>query len=317
MLCSIIIPLYNKAEFITDAIQSALNQTHQDFEIIVVDDGSEDDGVLRVKTFTDRRIKLFEQPNNGVSCARNQGIDLAVGDLICFLDADDWYLPTYLETIVSMATHHPEDAFFATHYKRIRNPDKTTMFWNSGDTNQIKFIDNIYSLGNNTSVLFYTTSVSIRRNVLYQFKPYFPPGEQSSEDLDLWFRLGEKYRLVYCPAVLVGYRVEVEGSLSATYKPSSLLPVFIRMEQRALGRLIPEELRNSALRLVTEEKISVARRALIAGHRYDAVIKLLKIGRGIVSRRWWSSLIMCLVAPPFIVSRWENWRIQRFQNGRF
>jgi glycosyltransferase involved in cell wall biosynthesis len=313
MLCSIIIPLYNKAEFITDAIQSALNQTHQDFEIIVVDDGSEDDGVLRVKTFTDRRIKLFEQPNNGVSCARNQGIDLAQGDLICFLDADDWYLPAYLETIVSMATHHPEDAFFATHYKRIRNPDKTTMFWDSADTDEIKFIDNLYAFGMNTSAFFVTNSIAIRRSVLDQFKPYFPPGEQWSEDLDLWFRLGEKYRLVYCPAALAGYRMEVTDSLCATYKPDALLPVFIRIEQRALERLMPDELRNSALRLVAEEKISVARRTLITGHRYDAVIQLLKIGRGMASRRWWTSLIMCLAAPSVIVSRWENWRIHRLE----
>jgi glycosyltransferase involved in cell wall biosynthesis len=317
MLCSIIIPLYNKADYITDAIQSVLNQTHQDFEVIVVDDGSKDDGALRVKAFTDRRIKLFEQPNKGVSCARNQGIDLAVGDLICFLDADDWYLPGYLETIVSMATRHPETAFFATHYKPVSNPDKTTMCWDPGDTGEVKFIENIYSLGMNTSVLFYTTSVSIRRNVLYQFKPCFPPGEQSSEDLDLWFRLGEKYRLAYCPAVLVGYRVEVQDSLSATYKPSSLLPVFVRMEQRALKRLIPEELRNSALKLVAEEKISVVRRTLIAGHRYDAVIQLLKTWRGTVSRRWWTTLIMCLVAPPSYMERWENWRIQCYQNDKF
>jgi len=105
MYFSIIIPLYNKADFITDAIQSVLNQSHQNFEAIVVNDGSIDDGASRVQAIHDHRIKLIQQANSGVSCARNQGIELAKGDLICFLDADDWYLPTYLETIASMALH--------------------------------------------------------------------------------------------------------------------------------------------------------------------------------------------------------------------
>lgn len=313
MFCSIIIPLYNKADFITAAIQSVLTQSHQNFEVIIVDDGSTDDGALRVRAIPDHRIKLIQQVNSGVSCARNQGIELAKGDLVCFLDADDWYLSLYLETVVSMALNYPEIAFFATYYKCISNPNQTDMSWDTGDTRNVELIDNFFYRWR-LSPIFVTNSVAIRRTDLSQFKPYFPLGEQWAEDQDLWFRLAEKSRLAYCPAPLVGYRKEVNGSLCSIYKPCLLMaPAYSRLEQRALDQQFPNNHRNSALRLVAEFKISLARSILMDGHRYDAFIQLLNAWRGMPSIRWWVSLIMFLTSSPAAVSRWENWRHQRAQ----
>ena len=313
MFCSIIIPLYNKADFVTAAIQSVLNQSHQNFEVIVVDDGSIDDGASRVRAIHDHRIKLIQQANSGVSCARNQGIELAKGDLVCFLDADDWYLPTYLETIVSMALRYPEIAFFATHFKCINgsNLEQTGLSWDPGDTHTVEFIDDLFYRWRDRP-LFVTNSVAIRHTHLTQFKPYFPAGEQWAEDQDLWFRIAEKSRLAFCPAPLVGYRQEVDGSLCAINElHCSLSPAYIRLEQRALDRQLPDSLRNSALRLVDDAKITVTRSILIDGRRYDAFMQLLKARGGMASRRWWVSLIMCLVGSPAFVRRWEKWRILR------
>jgi glycosyltransferase involved in cell wall biosynthesis len=312
MLCSVIIPLYNKAEFIEAAIQSVLNQSHQNFEVIVVDDGSTDDGASQVQAIHDHRIKLIQQANGGVSSARNQGIELAKGDLVCFLDADDWYLPAYLETIVSMASRYPEIAFFATYFKTVsnRNLNQTSMSWDPGDTSTVELIDDLFYRWRFSMFLF-TGSVAIRRLYLNQFKPYFRPGEQNGEDHDLWFRLAEKSRLAYCPAQLVGYRRDVDGSLVATCDYCSLLPVYIRLEQRALDRQLPDNFRNSALRLVAEAKVTIARRLLMDGRRYDAFMQLLNTRRGMVSRRWWVSIIMCILGTPTFVRLWENWRNQR------
>lgn len=312
MFCSIIIPLYNKANFITVAIQSVLNQSHQNFEVIVVDDGSTDDSALLVRAIHDDRIKLIQQANSGVSCARNQGIELAKGDLVCFLDADDWYLPTYLETIVSMALRYPETVFFATYYKNVSpiNQNQKGMYWDPGDTHTVELIDDLFYRWR-FGTLFVTNSVAIRHAHLTQFKPYFPLGEQWAEDHDLWFRLAEKFRLAYCPAPLVGYRMQVDDSLCAIYDFRSLSPAYIRLEQRALDRQPPDNLRKSALRLVAEAKINFVRSALIEGRRYDAFIQLLNAWRGLASRRWWLSLMMCLAGSPALVSRWENWRLQR------
>lgn len=315
MLCSIIIPLYNKADFVTSAIQSVLNQSHQDFEIIVVDDGSVDDSASLVRAIPDQRIKLIQQANKGVSCARNKGIDLATGDIVCFLDADDWYLPIYLETIVLMAVRYPEISCFASHFKNVcvSDPDQINRSWDTGDTGTVEFIDDLFYYWR-FGELFFTSSIAIRRTYLSQFKPYFPPGEQWAEDLDLWFRLAEKSRLAYCPAPLVAYRRDVEGSLYAISERNLLAPTLIRLEHRALSRQFPDNLRSSALRLVAEVRITIVRRTLINGQYTKAFIQLLDAWRGMLSRRWWVSLIMCLACSPTLVSRWEEWRHQRVRN---
>lgn len=315
MLCSIIIPLYNKADFITFAIQSVLNQSYQDFEIIVVDDGSVDDSASLVQAIPDQRIKLIQQANKGVSCARNKGIELAKGDIVFFLDADDWYLPIYLETVVSMAARYPKIGYFATHFKRAcaSNLNQINMFRDPGETSTVQIIDDLYHYWR-LSELFFTSSVAIRRIYLSQFNPYFPPGEQWAEDLDLWFRLAEKSCLAYCPVKLVGYRMDVNGSLCSIGEKGLLTPAFLRLEQRALTGQMPDNLRVSALRLVADARITIMRRTLMNGRSIEAFIQLLNAWRGILSKRWWVSLLMCLACSPTIVSRWEEWRQQRIRN---
>lgn len=318
MFCSIIIPLYNKADFIAFAIQSVLNQSHQDLEVIVVDDGSTDDGASLVRAIPDQRVKFIQQANKGVSCARNYGIELAKGDLICFLDADDWYLPTYLETIVSMAVAYPDIAYFATSFKNISagNLDSENMFWDPGDTSAVEVIDDLYYHWR-ISAIFCTCSVAIRRSYLSQFKPCFPPREQFAEDLDLWFRLAEKSRLAYCPVELVAYRREIDDSLCSigeAREEDLLTPAFIRLEQRALDMQLPDKLRSSALKLVAEARITVTRRTLSRGLGAEAFVQLFNAWRGMSSKRWWVSLVMCLIGSPAFVSRWEEWRHQRVRN---
>lgn len=91
---SIIIPTHNSSMFIKEAIESVINQTYKNLEIIIVDDHSTDDTLSMINSYKDKRIKVFKLRNNkGVSYARNKGIDEATGDYLCFLDSDDyWYL---------------------------------------------------------------------------------------------------------------------------------------------------------------------------------------------------------------------------------
>jgi hypothetical protein len=99
---SIVIPLYNKARYIERALDSIEAQTFSDFEIIVVDDGSTDDGAVLVSSYPDQRLRLITQSNAGPGAARNAGVAQAQGELIAFLDADDEWLPTFLEESVRL-----------------------------------------------------------------------------------------------------------------------------------------------------------------------------------------------------------------------
>jgi glycosyltransferase involved in cell wall biosynthesis len=93
---SVVIPVYNRAHLIGDTIQSVLLQTEQDFEIVVVDDGSKDDPGPVVATFADPRIRILKRANGGGGAARNTGIDAARGRFVAFLDSDDKFLPHHL-----------------------------------------------------------------------------------------------------------------------------------------------------------------------------------------------------------------------------
>jgi glycosyltransferase involved in cell wall biosynthesis len=96
---SVVIPVYNRADVLGDAIRSVLAQTEQDFEIVVVDDGSRDDPARVAASFADARLRFVRQENKGGGAARNAGIDLAQGRFVAFLDSDDVYLPEHLATM--------------------------------------------------------------------------------------------------------------------------------------------------------------------------------------------------------------------------
>ncbi|HZQ39551.1 MAG TPA: glycosyltransferase family A protein, partial [Rhizomicrobium sp.] len=96
---SVVIPVFNRAEPLRRAIESVRAQTFQDFEIVVVDDGSTDNPRAVVESFADDRIHYWRQPNAGGGAARNRGIDEARGELVAFLDSDDVFLPHHLESM--------------------------------------------------------------------------------------------------------------------------------------------------------------------------------------------------------------------------
>jgi glycosyltransferase involved in cell wall biosynthesis len=305
MLCSIIIPLYNKVNFVTDALQSVLNQTYPNFEVIVVDDGSTDGSSHCVLALNDARIKLIQQPNSGVSRARNVGIDHAKGDLVCFLDADDWYLPIYLATIVALAQQHAHIQFFTTQHKLVNTTRGDSQQWPLAAIAKTEIIDDLFSCWQGS--LFHISSFAVRRPFLLTFQPCFPVGEQMGEDQDLFFRLAEQSSFAHHHSPLTGYRIGLNDSLCGTYRGSCLFPAYQRLEQRALNRQLSGKLRQSALRMVADNRITLVRNHLIAGKRWQAIQQLALAWRGMVSRRWWVSLLL-LFANSRSIERWECWR---------
>lgn len=131
MTTSIIIPLYNKEPFIARALGSISRQTRGDFEVIVVDDGSTDSGPDLVRAFPDQRVRLVEQANAGPGAARNAGARLARGKYLAFLDADDEWLPDFLEATVELLEAEPGAAMATSGYVESPSGQSAEQLWRS------------------------------------------------------------------------------------------------------------------------------------------------------------------------------------------
>ncbi len=196
---SVVIPLYNKGPYIARALNSVLAQTFQDFEVIVVDDGSTDDGAEVVRGFDDPRIRLIQQENQGVSAARNRGIEAARAEMIAFLDADDEWMAEFLETIVRLRTLYPDAGLYGTAYE-VHLPGSIVQrvyITNEGDRVLSSYFGALVNFGSN---IFNSSSFAAPREILTSVGGY-PLGVKWSEDVTLWGKVALLYPVAYSPKI--------------------------------------------------------------------------------------------------------------------
>ena len=215
---SIIVPVYNSEKYLDACIDSILSQSFRDFELILVDDGSKDSSAQICDEYAsqDTRVRVIHKANGGVSAARNDGLDIAKGEYITFIDSDDWVERKYLETL---SNYRDYDIVFFSH----------RMIYEDGYTSEFKFEakegdrQNIWeivaSLRKNavgSNFYGYTWNKMFRRDIIEKYKIRFIEGLRISED--------EVYTLDYCthaksikvlPLCLYNYRVLGTG-LTAT-----------------------------------------------------------------------------------------------------
>lgn len=301
---SVVIPLYNKGPYIEATVASVLAQSDADFEIVVVDDGSRDDGPDRVAAMSDPRIRLIRQANGGVSAARNRGIAESRGVFVAFLDGDDLHHPLCLETLRHGLEQYPAANLVAGGFERVPHAQMSQHAF-AGDFQSIQFskIDNLPKEFLLRGLPFFTSSVVVRRSLLLEMPEPFPVGESLGEDLDLWFRIAERSPVIVTDCKVAVYRVEVEGSLMSTKKDVELLPFLLRMEQRACGGLIATSLRSHSLLLVAYARVTLARARLKYGDRIESFGLLVKAKRCAGSKRWWLTLIAVVGFPKCLIRR--------------
>lgn len=109
---SVILPVFNGEDYLKKAIESTLCQTFTDFELIIVNDGSTDDTSEIINSFTDERVKIINQSNQGPGAARNNALEIAEGDYVMFLDSDDWFCKDALEIAYGEITKFNVDLTF-------------------------------------------------------------------------------------------------------------------------------------------------------------------------------------------------------------
>lgn len=258
---SIVIPLYNKGPFIARAVESVLNQTVRDFELIVVDDGSTDGGGRKVAGFDDPRIRLIPQGNCGRSGARNRGIAESRADFTAFLDADDAWKPEYLESIARLIDKFPGAGAYATAYEIMLPGGRVISARYQGiPPPPWQGLLPSYFRSAMGSPPVCSSAVTIPKKVFREVGT-FPVEVPLGEDLDMWGRIAIRYPIAFSSTVAACYIQQDQHPASRmNYYLANPEAVFVRSAREAIGR---GEVRSADLEALTEY---LAKLQLAVGH---------------------------------------------------
>ena len=205
-LVSVIIPTYNRGWIVKEAIDSVLEQDFSDYELIVVDDGSDDDTPAILKTYG-KKIAVLRQPNKGVSAARNRGIEAAAGSLIAFLDSDDVWLPRKLSAQVKFFKQNPEAVINQTQEHWIRNGIRV-----NPKKRHHKFSGMIFE--RSLALCLVSPSAVMLKKNLFGIVGVFDEELPACEDYDLWLRISCRYPVHLIDTVFVIKRGGHDDQLS-------------------------------------------------------------------------------------------------------
>jgi hypothetical protein len=238
---SVVTPLYNKAATIVRTIESVRAQTHADFEMIIVDDGSTDRSGELARQIKDPRIRVISQTNAGVSAARNRGIAEATTEWVAFLDGDDAWRPTFLERTVALIERHPDvGAVIVNFWKDLT---KKTQVPPGAAPEGVPPDFFALALAAGTCPAS-SSSIMVRRQALLAVGA-FPVGALYGEDVDLWNRLACQYPIGYIPEPLA----DIYGCLARTpermHRETYPLPLTVTTLRGPWASRIPQRLEHS------------------------------------------------------------------------
>jgi glycosyltransferase involved in cell wall biosynthesis len=210
---SVVIPLYNKANYIQNCLESVLKQTHEDFEVILVNDGSTDGSETVVQRFQDSRIRLVHQENKGASAARNKGISLAKHEWIALIDADDYWYPNHLEELQNTIEQFPKADVICNNYEILLEKDyvKHPTFSIEYPL-KAQYIKD-YFKGSLIDPIAWTSALSFTSSIFKKVGE-FDTNIKSGQDIDLMVKFGLAATLAFNPKVTMRYHRKTENNLS-------------------------------------------------------------------------------------------------------
>lgn len=225
MVFSVIIPLFNKAPYVAKAIQSVLSQTFTDYELVVVDDGSHDASAEMARRSMEgyKNCRLLGQDNAGVSVARNNGVKVSSGEYLCFLDADDWWDPLFLEEMVRMIADFPDAGIYGTSYTIVNETKHKTRVSPIGVNVGFEkgYINYCQVYAKTLAMPLWTGAVCVPRRVFEEMGG-FPKGIKLGEDFLLWIHIALKYKVAFLNKPLAYYNQDVNlanRGVGRLYKP--------------------------------------------------------------------------------------------------
>lgn len=216
-LVSVIVPTYNRARLIQEAIDSVLSQDYPNFELIVIDDGSTDNTAAIVGTINDLRLRYVQQNNRGRSNARNHALSLARGDFITFLDSDDLYLPRKISLQVDYLLTHPGTGMIYTSAYCIDD---------DGNMLQHKYEATVSGMIYEQIAFFQPVTITLptvmARHKVFEHIGGFDEKMHRFEDTDMWRRISKSYRIDALPIFSCKLRTHDDNSLR-NQKPEQIV----------------------------------------------------------------------------------------------
>lgn len=196
-LVTVVIPVYNGAQFLRQSVASALAQTYPNVEVLIVDDGSTDGtGQLAdLMASSEPRVRVVHKANAGLAAARNTGIEHASGAYLNFLDADDWLLPEKIARQIKRLQERPDVDLVYSDYQKISDPDWTVFDMNR-EAPPLPFADILVYRN------WFGVMAPLIRRRLIERAGAFDPAFRSAEDWDFWYRCAQVTEFLYEPGIL-------------------------------------------------------------------------------------------------------------------
>lgn len=228
-MISIVIPLYNKELSILNTIKSVQNQSYDDFEIIVVDDGSTDGsyGIVEGLRSSEPRLTLIRKSNGGVCSARNTGIEAAHGEFVALLDADDIWDEDYLQEQMRMVSDYPECSMWGINYGETIDGEVIRDVPTGLPKGFRGIVEDYFRIPGRISDLFCSSSVLIRKSA-FDTVGLFDERIRYAEDSDMWFRIIARFPVAFYDKYMVFYRFDAENRAQTRYRYLKFfLPFFV------------------------------------------------------------------------------------------
>jgi glycosyltransferase involved in cell wall biosynthesis len=302
-----VIPLYNKAPYIARALDSVFRQTVSDYEVVVIDDGSTDDGAEVVKGCSDPRLRLESQRNSGPASARNHGVELAAAGLVAFLDADDEWYPDFLATVLGLRVRFPEAGIYATAFESLDSSHtRSRPAFKHVPEGEGGLINNYFrsSLGHPP---VWSSALMIPKRV-YVEAGGSPVNVRYGEDLDTWMRIALAYPVAWSPKACAVYHTEVENRLCHKLWIGDV-PFARSYEQYALGHPVADDVREAIEDYLAASRLThLIPNAVLAGHKHLARELLGRTKRSYgLTKRWWIWRTATYLPHPLIPAMWRIW----------
>lgn len=216
-MISVVIPLYNKEKYILETLESVLSQTYEDFEVIIVDDGSMDSSLELAKSVNDSRIKIVKHlKNKGLSAARNTGIIKSKRTVISLLDADDKWEPTYLKEVVKLFEDFPKASLYGVGYQEVYGVNDKRNIKISIDKTQRnqRFYVTDFFMSNLGMPIVCPSSFSFKKDIFKSIET-FDESIDFAEDVDFYIRSNLMFQMAYSYRALVSVNMNVQGQMTS------------------------------------------------------------------------------------------------------